>query len=177
MDTGRIYSVGKSDWKDMLYYVADLRLRSMHSPTPPFPYPWEDIGPGYCYGPAFGHWDSVHSILDAIPFNPVHAQQQIANNFAAQREDGFLPGSIWLREGETRWNKEAGHPPVWPFAVQDYSDAYGADLLPEAFERLTRQIGWFEKNRKADGQGFFYKDVLCRVWESGVDNGIRFSNT
>lgn len=177
MDTGRIKSVGKSDWKDMLYYVADLRLRSIHPATPPFPHPWEDIGPGYCYAPAFGHWDIVHAILDAIPFNPEHAHLQIENNFAAQREDGFLPGSIWLREGKMRWNKEAGHPPVWPFAVQDYSDAYGPDLIPEAYERLVRQIGWFELNRKAEGQGFFYVDILSRVWESGVDDGIRFLNT
>lgn len=177
MDTGRINTVGKPEWKDMLYYVADLRLRSIHPAMPPFPQPWENIGTGYCYGPAFGHWDIVHAILDALPLNPEHARQQIENNFAAQHEDGFLPGSIWLRDGEMTWNKEVGHPPVWPFAVQAYCDVCSADILPLAYATLIRQIGWFERNRKAEGKGFFYTDILTQQWESGVDEGIRFLDT
>jgi putative isomerase len=42
------------------------------------------------------------------------------------------------------------------------------------FEPLKRQVDWFVKNRKAEGEGFFYTDILNHKWESGVDDGIRF---
>ena len=47
---------------------------------------WEEIGPGYCYGPAFGHWDLIHQILDVMPAEPEHARNQILNDLAAQEE-------------------------------------------------------------------------------------------
>ena len=173
----KLESVGKPEWSALLRHVADLHAASVHPAIDPFPYPWEEIGPGYCYGPAFGHWDIVHAILDAIPFAREHARQQIANNLAAQQPDGFLPGSIWIREGAARWGVEAGHPPVWPIAVQDFADRYGPDILEETYEPLVRQIGWFERERKAEGTGFFYTDILNHSWESGVDEGIRFLDT
>lgn len=167
-------TVGKPDWRDMLRYVSTLHERSVRPARAPFQHPWEEIGPGYCYGPAFGHWDIVHAIFDALPSDAQHARRQIENNLVAQEADGLVPGVIWMREDEPKWSNEAGHPPVWPFAVQDYADAHGTDILAIAHEALVRQIGWFEKHRKADGEGFFYTDILNQEWESGVDEGIRF---
>ena len=112
-------TLGKPAWRPMLAYVAALHERSIRPPRPPFPFPWEEIGPGYCYGPAFGHWDIVHAILDVMPAEPEHAYHQILNNLAAQEPDGLLPGVIWMREEQPRWSKEHGHPPVWQFAVQE----------------------------------------------------------
>ena len=34
----------------------------------PFNYEWEEIGPGYIYGPAFGHWDLIHQVLDVMNY-------------------------------------------------------------------------------------------------------------
>ena len=51
---------GKSEWRPLLDYVEMLHGKSQFRPRGVLPYPWEDIGPGYCYGPAFGHWDAVH---------------------------------------------------------------------------------------------------------------------
>ena len=213
IDATKIESLGKPGWSSMLRYVADLHAQSIRPAIPPFPHAWEDIGPGYCYGPAFGHWDIVHAILDVLPFDPAHARRQIENNLAGQQEDGLLPGAIYIREGKAvlqtefdpadagprtennlageqedgllpgaicmREGKadldtEVGHPPVWPFAVQDYVDIHGPDILPTAYAALVRQIRWFEQKRKAQGQGFFYTDILNHKWESGVDEGIRF---
>ena len=77
-------AIGKPAWRPMLRYVAELHERSTHPPRAPFPHPWEEIGPGYCYGPAFGHWDIVHAILDVMASEPQHAADQILNNLAAQ---------------------------------------------------------------------------------------------
>lgn len=171
-EAGRI---GKEAWRAMLVYVAELHARSVRPPRYPFPYPWEEIGPGYCYGPAFGHWDIVHAILDVLPAEPQHARAQILNNLAAQQEDGLVPGVIWMREEPARWNTVAGHPPLWPVAVQDYAELTSSDeLIARCFEPLTCQIGWFERHRRAEPFGFFYTDILNHTWESGVDEGIRF---
>jgi glycogen debranching enzyme len=167
--------LGKPSWRPMLAYTAALHAASIHPPCPPFPYPWEEIGPGYCYGPAFGHWDIVHAILDVLPAEPEHARLQLLNNLAAQQEDGLVPGSIWMREDTPRWSTTSGHPPVWPLAAQDHADLTGSPaLLAQCYQPLLRQIGWFETQRRAEPQGFFYTDILTRRWESGVDEGIRF---
>lgn len=167
--------IGRPSWRPMLAYVAELHERSTNPPRPPFPYPWEEIGPGYCYGPAFGHWDLVHAILDVLPAEPDHARNQILNDLAAQEADGLVPGSIWMRDEGPRWNVKAGHPPVWPVAVEDYAAQAGSDdLIARCYEPLVRQIAWFERNRKAQGTGFYYTDILNHTWESGIDEGIRF---
>ena len=50
-------------------------------------------------------------------------------------------------------------------------------FLKDFFTALVRQITWFENSRKADGEGFYYNDILLKRWESGVDEGIRFDKT
>ncbi len=170
-----VKTLGNENWRNMLLYVAELHEKSIRPVEFPFPFPWEEIGPGYCYGPAFGHWDIIHQILDSIPSEPLHAEQQLLNNLAAQQPDGFLPGSIWMGRERARWGEEQGHPPVWPVAVQDYCDIHGKiDLIEKCYDCLIKQIDWFENNRSALGSGFYYTDILNNKWESGVDDGIRF---
>jgi glycogen debranching enzyme len=159
----------------MLRYVAELHERSTHPPRAPFSRPWEEIGPGYHLSPAFGHWDIVHQILDVLPSEPDHARDQILNDLENQADDGLVPGSIWMRGEQPEWSTTFGHPPIWPVAVQDYCDLAASDELIEAcFRPLVRQIGWFESQRKAEGVGFYYTDILNHKWESGIDEGVRF---
>ncbi len=176
-----VQQLGKASWGPMLGYTAELHNQSIHPARPPFPYPWEDIGPGYCYGPAFGHWDLIHQVLDVLAYEPEHARQQILNTLAVQSESGQLPGTIWMpRAGDptrqaAKWNLKITHPPVWPIAVQDYVDLFGDDgLVARLYEPLVRQIHWFEANRRAQPQGFYYTDILTFDWESGIDEGVRF---
>ncbi|MGQ9629436.1 MAG: amylo-alpha-1,6-glucosidase [bacterium] len=172
-----VRNMGKLKWRAMLLYVAELHERSIHPPRDPFHLPWEEIGPGYCYGPAFGHWDIVHAILDTMPSEPQHAMNQILNNLSAQQPDGLVPGVIWMHGERPRWNTKVGHPPLWQIAVQDYCDTIGGnDLIERCYGPLVRLIGWYEKNRKAEGKGFYYIDILNRLWESGVDEGVRFDD-
>jgi putative isomerase len=169
--------LGKPAWRSMLSYVAGLHARSVHAPREPFPYPWEEIGPGYCYGPAFGHWDVVHQIFDVYSVYLTHGKRQILNLFAVQDPDGFLPGVVWMREAEPKWGHAVTHPPVWPFALEacvEQSD--DSVLVSTGLDALTRQIEWFEANRRAEPEGFYYRDILTRDWESGVDEGVRFDD-
>ena len=60
---------GKPGWVPVLEYVADLRGRSVFPARGVLPYEWENIGPGYCYGPAFGHWDLIHAVMRGPAWN------------------------------------------------------------------------------------------------------------
>ncbi|HWA87292.1 MAG TPA: hypothetical protein VG710_13775, partial [Opitutus sp.] len=175
-------TLGKPEWRPMLRYVADLHVRSTHPAMAPFAFPWEEIGPGYT--PAFGHWDVVHEILDTLPFAPRHAHEELLNDVRLQLPDGFLPGSVWMPgsyQAKLHGNKPSfntssqGHPPVWVVAAEDYMQQTGDRAeLREFFERATKQIAWFEANRAAQGGGFYYTDISLHLWESGIDEGVRF---
>ncbi len=165
----------------MLTYLARLHKTNTHPAAWPFEYEWEGLGPGYVYGEAFGHWDIVHITLDVLHSYPEHALHQLLNDVRNQEPTGMLPGSIYMPGGMSGrdtiyWNKKTeGHPPVWPIAAQDYIKYTGnKDVLKKLYGPLIRQIAWFENNRKAQGEGFFYNDILLKRWESGVDEGVRF---
>ena len=175
---------GKLSWRPMLKYVAGLHRKSTHPAKYPFNYEWEEIGPGYIYGPAFGHWDIVHQSLDVMSFYPEHALHQMLNDIKNQEPNGLIPGSIYMPglpsgRDSVSWSKiNEGHPPVWVVAVNDYIDLTAdKSYLKEFFNALVRQITWFENSRKADDEGFYYNDILLKKWESGVDEGIRFDKT
>ncbi len=171
---------GKPEWAGLLRYTAGLHAHSTHPAQPPFPHDWEEIGTGYCYGPAFGHWDIIHQMMDVMVDEPGHARNQLSNNLENMTEDGFLPGSIWFSKESPdayRWNENVTHPPVWPVAVDALLEQQAdLKLLKMCHEKLVRQIGWFETHRKAEGVGYFYTDISDKSWESGVDEGIRFDH-
>lgn len=175
---------GKNEWKPMLEYTLKLHKKSTHAAQYPFEQEWEEIGPGYCYGPAFGHWDIVHQIFDAMVYDPGHASKQLYNNLKNQEANGLIPGSIWMTGGKSErkkveWNNStAGHPPVWVVAADNIiSKTRDSQNLLYYYQSLIRQLTWFENERKAEGEGFFYNDILLKLWESGVDEGIRFDET
>jgi len=173
---------GKPEWQGMLQYVASLHEKSTHPAQYPFPYDWEEIGQGYTYGPAFGHWDIVHQSLDVLHSFPQHSLEQLLNDIANQETTGLIPGSIWMpganlaKSGKATWNSSTeAHPPVWVFAVSAYVKQTGdIQILHKFYTPLIKQISWFENERKANGEGFFYNDIMTKNWESGIDQGIRY---
>lgn len=167
-------TLGRPSWRPMLEYVAKLHVRSIHPPCQWLEYPWEEIGPGYCYGPAFGHWDLIHAVLDVMPSEPEHACHQLLNYFANQQDNGMIPGSLWLNGTPCVWDSHAGHPPVWVYAVDQVRGQAGPDFLQQSYAVLQRQIQWFEKYRQAIDGGFYYQDVVNKTWESGIDDSVRF---
>jgi glycogen debranching enzyme len=76
-----------------------------------------------------------------------------------------------------KWNLTAGHPPLWPVAAEAYVAATGnVEFLRECLAAARRQAAWFERERRAEPEGFFYSDIFNRRWESGVDEGVRYDD-
>jgi hypothetical protein len=167
---------GKAAWLPMLLYAAELHGRSIHPATGHFRYPYEDIGPGYQGGKAFGHIDLTHERLDTVRAAPEHVRNQIRNELAGQQRDGLIPGVISFDSaGKPAWKDFKGFPPLWVVSVDAYRDVAGdVGFLRECLDALRRQIGWFESKRALPGGGFYYLDVTTGPWESGVDEGIRY---
>lgn len=173
----QVKKLGKEPWRAMLAYTADLHARSTHRPTGLLTHRWEEIGPGYCYAPAFGHWDIVHAVLDVLPWEHVHASHQLLNSLGLQQADGMLPAVVFFRDDEATFSRETTHPPVWPIALEMCWLTGGEDdLIRHGFDAVRRQIEWFEARRKAEPHGYFYRDILDKKWESGVDEGVRFAD-
>ena len=164
-----------SRWRPLLEHAAYLHELSIQPPWEGLPYPPEQIGPGYCYAPAFGHWDLIFSLLDSCPAVPEHTREQLINDLTLQQENGFLPGSIFRKNNSLRYSLNSGHPPIWPAAVELYCRTVGSDELKKQFlPNLIRQLRWFEKERGMENGGFFYLDVLtAEIWESGIDESVR----
>jgi putative isomerase len=169
---------GKKSWQGLIEYVYQLHKKSTNPPREPFALSWEEIGPGYCYGPAFGHWDIVHATMDTLNFDVDHAKNQMINTLSLQLPNGKLPSIVWMKkEAPKDWGGEATHPPVWVFVVDEiYRITKDNTFLSKAYIHLIKQLCWFESNRRAEGEGFYYTDILNNLWESGVDEGIRFKD-
>jgi hypothetical protein len=169
---------GKPAWRPMLLYLAELHGRSVHPPAGPFRYPYEDIGPGYQGGNAFGHIDLAHERLDTVRAAPGHVRDQIRNELALQQPDGLIPGVVSFdAAGKAAWKDFKGFPPLWVVSVDAYLDAGGEGaegLLTECLAALRKQISWFERKRPVAGGGFYYLDITTGPWESGMDEGIRY---
>jgi putative isomerase len=186
-------TLGKPAWRPMLAYDILLHRADTHPAAPPFAFPWEDTGRGYGYGPGTGHWDLVHEILDVIPAAPQHAREQLLNDVRLQLPSGFLPGLYWMRQqtaaddphiydsASARYSPTQGNPPVWVVAADDFLQSeeartghYDTALASEFLKTVSLQIAWFERERRAQPDGFLYLDIVTHKWESGVDEGVRF---
>ena len=183
-------ALGRPAWRPMLAYDVALHVADTHAAEPPFEFPWEDTGRGYGYGPGTAHWDLMHEAIDVLAGAPQHAREQILNEVRLQLPNGFLPGLYWMRKqtaaddpriydkASAKFSPTQGNPPLWVVAADDYMQQTGdVSLAPEFLEHVTRQLGWFERERKAVPGGFFYLDITQGKWESGVDEGVRFDGT
>jgi hypothetical protein len=167
-------TLGGERWRPMLRYCADLHRRCVMPARPPLPHPWTNIGPGYCYGPAFGHFDLVTETLDFLPAAPEYARLQIENDLAVLRPDGLHIAPVWMGRDDPLGIRTSAHPPVWPVLAQEYLELAGENPPGEWLAAARRQLRWFETNRRLQPDGFYYTDLLTHQWESGMDQSLRF---
>lgn len=179
----------KPGWAGVLRYVRDLGRRCLRPPEPPLEYEWLDIGPGYCYGPAFGHFDLVHMVLEIAADAPETARRQMLNQLSLQRADGAIP-FLWMGENPARFWLPPGtppadrlrtggtFPPLWPVGVEACLMLRPDErLLETACDALERLLAWFDANRRLPEGGYFYEDARGGGrWESGMDQGVRFAD-
>lgn len=169
-----VLQLGKPEWTPLLVYLAELHADSIHAPFYTLTYQWEEVAPAGDLGLIFGNWDTVHMALDTVRLQPTHAMHQIMNSLALQQKDGLIPGSISVVDNKVRWSGYTTSPPLWHFLIQEYLDiTQHYEVLEVCFLILKKQILWFEQNR-CSGKGFYYVDRLDHLWESGVENGVRF---
>ena len=169
-------------WKPLLLATLALCERCMRSPSEAidhtFPHPWMELGPGYVYGPAFGHWDIVHSSFNLVRDDPDEAVRQLENDLSLLCDDGRLIGAIFFRNARREDNSIITHPPLWVFLADELFRLHGdTALLRTCLTALTKQIAWFERERQTEDGGFYYHDVHAkRLWECGVDESIRYKD-
>lgn len=182
-------SAGKPEWEPVLNYIRELRRRSIFPAEPPMPFDWLDIGPGYVAGPAFGHIDLTHQILDFVADDPALARRQLLNQLALQRPNGSF-AFLYLRDNPARFwqpkdlpvDQRLGgtntFPPFWPVAVEAYLTLRADDeLLTKAYGALVRMLQWFDAERRAPDGGYFYNEVFNPGnADSGMDHSTRFLN-
>ncbi len=178
-----VTTLGKPSWRPVLAYVAELHERSIHPPQAPLPYSWEEIGPGYCYGPAFGHWDLVHAVFDVLPDEPEHARHQLLNGLVVQSANGMLPGVIWMPRADDptrekpRWSNRLSHPlcgrsPCRSLRIIRVTTGSSREpMMP-----WCARFAGFETHRKAKPEALLLLGYPHIRLESGVDEGVRFDH-
>lgn len=166
----------KPAWRPMLLHLAELHGRAVLPAVAHFKHPYESIGPGYQDGRVFGHIDLTHERIDTVRASPQHARNQIVNELAGQQADGLIPGIVqFTADGKATWKNSKGFPPIWVVSADLYVEqTKDTAFLRECLDGLKKQIGWFEAKRAVPGGGFYYLDILQDVWESGMDEGIRY---
>ncbi len=166
----------KPAWQPMLRYLAGLHGRSVYPALGPLKHAYESIGPGYQGGRVFGHIDLTHERLDTVKASPKHVADQLRNELGLQQADGFIPGVVnFGADGEPSWRKGKGFAPLWVVSADEqFRATHDKRLLAECLAALVKQAGWFERERAAPGGGFYYQDVIEHIWESGMDEGIRY---
>ena len=169
-------------WKELLFAVLDLSERSMRQPSEAvdhvFPYPWIELGPGYAYGPAFGHWDIIHATFNFVKDNPDEVIRQLENDFSLLQNDGRLVGAIFFKNKAKYCSDIVTHPPLWVFLADELYDRYkNKEFLRKCLCVVKKQLSWFESQRQTDDGAFYYHDVNAqRKWECGSDESIRFKD-
>ncbi len=193
IDAGLLANIPAADlparWQPMLAATADLARRCLLPPEPPLQRPWINIGPGYCYGPAFGHFDLIHMVFDLVGGERDIATDQMENLLDIQRSDGAMPflwmsdnpARLWMPVGlsvEQRLAADLNWPPLWPAGIEAcWQSGAGEAFLVRAAAALDRTLAWWEANRRLVEGGYFYGDLLAKgKWESGMDQCVRFAD-
>lgn len=170
----QVVKIGKPLWQPLLSHAIDLHVGGVHAPFGGLPYRWGEVAPGGELGQFYGGWDTVHTALDLLNFDPKHGLYQILNILALQQPDGFVPGHLVIKNNELVWNSKITSPPLWPILVQDYIALTGdRSSLETCYHAVKKQIDWFETYRQ-QGEGYYYLDCLDAFWESGVEESIRY---
>jgi glycogen debranching enzyme len=181
----------KGPFQLLLEECLRLHRESYLAPMGPFKYPWQDIGIGYQAFPCFGHWDLVHECLNLLPFAPDMVRQQMEMYLGFISEEGQMPGTVygpgalgdkqqwdpemWNSLDGCHWSRNWSHPPLWPHLIDDYFTLTDdRTFLAVCLKHGLKNLGWWKRLRSTPDGGFYYLDITQRLWESGVDDGVRF---
>ncbi len=140
----------------------------------------DGIVPSYShnYFTGFWAWDSwKHSAALAF-FEPELAKNQMRAMFDYQNAKGMIPDCIFIDSTRNNWLDTK--PPLAAWAVwYIYEETKDIGFLKEFYPKLKKYHKWWYAERDHDKNGLCEygatKDTLeAALWESGMDNAIRF---
>lgn len=161
---------GETD--DALKHAWNLHRISSFESAGRFQHVWESPGRGYLYH-YFGHWDTVHTVLDLVWGDHGRASGLVWNLLQLQSTDGRigvtfdLPGEP--AEGPLA-DEEMGYttPPLWSrAALEVFWRTNDLGQLQHCYHAFCRNIHWFEEARLDAETGLFFHTSMS---ETGYDN-------
>lgn len=140
----------------------------------------EGIVPSYAhnYFTGFWAWDSWKHSAALAYFAPELAKNQIRAMFDFQNSKGMIPDCVFIDSTQNNWLDTK--PPLAAWAVWKIYESTGDKaFLSELYLKLVKYHKWWYAERDHDKNGLCEygstKDSLtAALWESGMDNAIRF---
>lgn len=164
---------GYPGWEEAWRHTWILHRISTFEPLGRLRRRWETPGRGYLFH-YFGHWDTVHNVLDMVWADTRHCVSLVRGLLRLQDEtDGrlgvtFDPARASLQHPLANAAHAVTSPPLWNYAaVQVFHRTADTGFLAECYRSFRANAAWFETNRRLDGSGLFWHKSLG---ETGYDN-------
>ena len=142
----------------------------------------DGLFPSYAYRGfhGFWSWDSWKHSVALSTFHPELAKNQIRAMFDYQDEHGMIADCIYRDTLIENHNWRDTKPPLAAWSVKKTYDATGdVSFVREMYPKLVSYHEWWYKFRDIDNNGlceFGSTDgtKTAAMWESGMDNAVRF---
>lgn len=174
----------KTDWlkeekykrlvvKSIVTLITNWRSKAKHIKH-------DNVFPSHTHFDGFWAWDTWKQAASLALFEPELAKNGIRSMFDYQDKYGMVADAVFM--DSTRNNYRNTKPPLSAWAVWTiYNQTNDVDFVREMYPKLVKYHKWWYQNRD------FNKNGLCEygsntgtlktaMWESGMDNAIRFDN-
>lgn len=145
---------------------------------------YDGLFPSYLYKGfnGFWAWDSWKHAAALARLEPELAKAQILAMFSYQNETGMIPDCVFRDTLIEKNNWRDTKPPLAAWAVNEVFEQTGdTAFVASMFPKLLKYHNWWYLNRDHDGNklceyGSTDGTKIAALWESGMDNAVRFDN-
>lgn len=142
----------------------------------------DGIVPSYShhYFTGFWAWDSWKHAAALAYFEPELAKNQMRAMFHFQNSKGMIPDCVFIDSTQNNWLDTK--PPLAAWGVLNIFEATkDFNFIREFYPKLVKYHKWWYAERDHDKNGLCEygatKDsLIAALWESGMDNAIRFDD-
>lgn len=152
------------------YRIYGLHLNRVSGNPDGYPHPAIAEGIEYFHWP-ISYSAQCHMMETRWSRNPAVARGSLLNFLEAQRDDGFLPGRLWLGSRSTGPEPDFYHA-NWGDAVLAVDAVHpDAHFLTQAYEGLARYARWLARERDPEGSGMI---TVVNHYETGQEYMSRY---
>ena len=145
---------------------------------------YDGLFPSYAYRGfhGFWSWDSWKHAVALVQFNPELAKNQVRTMFDYQNDQGMIADCIFRDTTIEAHNWRDTKPPLATWAVMEiYDRTEDLEFVREMYPKLVKYHKWWYQFRDFDKNGlceFGSTDGTkeAAMWESGMDNAVRFDH-